>query len=246
MQYYGVCDIGKKRKENQDKIYLSNCDDNVKLFILADGMGGANAGSVASSTAVEFVKEYITKRFSDKNMSREEIEQLIKDAMFEANNFVYSKSKEIKEYAGMGTTLITIIINKNKVYIGHIGDSRVYRIRKNIIRQLTKDHSYVEALVQNGSITKEEARSHPQRNVLLKVLGCEKNVESDIITKGFLKEDVLLICTDGLTNMIDVDEIYEFVIEDKDNPEAACKKMLDEANSRGGYDNISIILISNR
>lgn len=245
MQYYGVCDIGKKRKENQDKIYLSNYDDNVRLFILADGMGGANAGSVASSTAVEFVKEYITKRFLDKNMTREEIEKLIKEAMYEANNFVYEKSKEIREYAGMGTTLITIIAYKNKVYIGHIGDSRVYRIRKNIIRQLTKDHSYVEALVQNGSITKEEARNHPQRNVLLRVLGCEKNVEADIITKGFLKEDVLLVCSDGLTNMIDVDEIYDFVNENKENPEDGCKKMLEEANSRGGYDNISIILISN-
>ena len=245
MQYYGVCDIGKKRKENQDKIYLSNYDDNVRLFILGDGMGGANAGSVASSTAVEFVKEYITKRFLDKNMTREEIEKLIKEAMYEANNFVYEKSKEIREYAGMGTTLITIIAYKNKVYIGHIGDSRVYRIRKNIIRQLTKDHSYVEALVQNGSITKEEARNHPQRNVLLRVLGCEKNVEADIITKGFLKEDVLLVCSDGLTNMIDVDEIYDFVNENKGNPEDGCKKMLEEANSRGGYDNISIILISN-
>ena len=245
MQYYGVCDIGKKRKENQDKIYLSNYDDNVRLFILADGMGGANAGSVASSTAVEFVKEYITKRFLDKNMTRDEIEKLIKEAMYEANNFVYEKSKEIREYAGMGTTLITIIAYKNKVYIGHIGDSRVYRIRKNIIRQLTKDHSYVEALVQNGSITKEEARNHPQRNVLLRVLGCEKNVEADIITKGFLKVDVLLVCSDGLTNMIDVDEIYDFVNENKENPEDGCKKMLEEANSRGGYDNISIILISN-
>ena len=243
MQYYGISDIGKKRKENQDKIYMSMPNDDIKLFILADGMGGANAGSVASSTAIEFVKEYIAKNISNIDMSRESIEDLIKTAMCEANNYVYTKSKETREFAGMGTTLITVIVYKNKVYIGHIGDSRVYRIRKNIIRQLTKDHSYVEALVQNGSITKEEARNHPQRNVLLRVLGCEKNVEPDIITKGFLKDDILLICTDGLTNMLETDEIYSMIIENKDNPENGCINLLDEANSRGGYDNISIILI---
>lgn len=242
MQYYGISDIGKKRKENQDRIYLADPDSGMELFILADGMGGANAGSVASSTAIEFVKNYIMDNFSEKS-SREEIEELIRKAMYEANNFVYSKSKEVREYAGMGTTLITVILHKNKVYIGHIGDSRVYRIRKNFMRQLTKDHSYVQALVQNGSITKEEAINHPQRNVLLKVLGCEKNVESDIITKGFLKDDILLICTDGLTNMLESDEIYDLILENRDNPEDACKKLLDEANSRGGYDNISIILI---
>lgn len=244
MQYYGLSDIGKRRKENQDKIYLIEPNSEINLFILADGMGGANAGSVASSTAIEFVRNFIMQRINDISMTREAIEKLIKDAMCEANNYVYSKSKEVKEYAGMGTTLITVIVHKNKVYIGHIGDSRVYRIRKNIIRQLTKDHSYVEALVQNGSITKEEAKNHPQKNVLLRVLGCEKNVEPDIITKGFLTDDVLLICSDGLTNMLETDEIYDIVIENKDDPENGCKKLLEEANSRGGYDNISIILIS--
>ena len=158
MKYYGLSDIGKRRKENQDKIYLIEPNSEINLFILADGMGGANAGSVASSTAIEFVRNFIMQRINDISMTREAIEKLIKDAMCEANNYVYSKSKEVKEYAGMGTTLITVIVHKNKVYIGHIGDSRVYRIRKNIIRQLTKDHSYVEALVQNGSITKSSSK----------------------------------------------------------------------------------------
>ena len=145
----------------------------------------------------------------------------------------------------MGTTLIVVIVYRNKICIGHIGDSRVYRIRKNIIRQLTKDHSYVQALVDNGTITKDEALDHPQRNVLLKVVGCEKNEEPDILTKGFLKDDYLLICTDGLTNMMDAREIYDLILENKSNVKLACQKLVKESNERGGYDNISVILISN-
>lgn len=244
MQYYGVSDIGKSRKENQDKIYFVDKESELKLFVLADGMGGANAGSIASSTAVDFIQNYILKNFKNITKDRENIENLIKEAMSIANNYVYDKSKAIKEYAGMGTTAITVIIYKNKVYIGHIGDSRVYRIRKNIIRQLTKDHSYVQALVESGSITKEEAQNHPQKNVLLKVLGCEKNIEPDVITKGFLKEDVLLICTDGLTNMLDTSEIYDIVTNNKYDVEKCCELLISEANRQGGYDNISVILIS--
>ena len=245
MQFYGLSDIGKKRTENQDKIYVANENDEIKLFILADGMGGANAGSVASSTAVDFTKNYILKNISNIHLDRESIENLIKEAMYEANNFVFDKSNEKNDYSGMGTTLITTLLYRNKVYIGHIGDSRVYRIRKNIIRQLTKDQSYVQALVDSGSITKEEAQKHPQKNVLLKVLGCEKNVEPDIITKGFLKEDILLICTDGLTNMIDNKEIYDMIMKNQNDMKVATENLIKEANSRGGYDNISVVLISN-
>ncbi len=234
-----------KRKENQDKIYLSEINSDIKLFILADGMGGANAGSVASSTAIDFVKNFIIDNFSKIEHEREAIEDLIKRAMVEANNYVYSKSKANNEYAGMGTTLITVIIFKNKVYIGHIGDSRVYRIRKNIIRQLTKDHSYVQALLQSGNLTKEEAKNHPQKNVLIRVLGCEPNVEPDIITKGFLKEDILLICTDGLTNMLETKEIYDLILNNNSNLENACNELIKGCNARGGYDNISVILILN-
>lgn len=244
MQFYGLSDIGQKRTENQDKIYIPLENSEIKLFIVADGMGGANAGSVASSAAIEYIKDYVYRNINDIVLDRENIENLIRKSMFEANNFVYKKSKETKEYAGMGTTVITVITYKNKVYIGHIGDSRVYRLRKNIIRQLTKDQSYVQALVDNGSITKEEAENHPQKNVLLKVLGCEKDVEADIITKGFLKEDILLICTDGLTNMIETKEIYNMIIENKKDVKLASEKLVTEANKRGGYDNISVILIS--
>lgn len=244
MQFYGVSDIGKKRNENQDKIYVPEIDSEIKLFIVADGMGGANAGSVASSLAVDYVKKYIKENLNNINYERESIEDLIRKAMFDANNFVYNESKKNMEYAGMGTTLITAIAYKNKIFIGHIGDSRLYRIRKNIIRQLTKDQSYVQALVDNGSITKEEAQNHPQKNVLLKVLGCEKNVEPDIITKGFLKDDIILICTDGLTNMVNTEDIYNMIVSNKDDVKLICEKLVNEAIENGGYDNISVVLIS--
>ena len=245
MQYCGISDIGKKREENQDRIFIPDASSEVKFFILADGMGGAKAGSVASSTAVEYVKNYVLDHIQEIDFERESIEGMLRKAMFKANNYVYEKSKTNKDYTGMGTTLIVVLIYRNKVYIGHIGDSRVYRIRKNIIRQLTKDHSYVQALVDNGSLTKEEAINHPQRNVLLKVVGCEKNEEPDIITKGFLKDDFILICTDGLTNMMDSYEIYDTILENKKDVKKACSKLVAESNARGGYDNISVILISN-
>ena len=245
MQYYGISDIGKKREENQDKIYMGKEGEEVGLFILADGMGGAKAGSVASSTAVEYVKNYVHENISEIWLERENIEKLLRKAIFKANNYVYEKSKTSRDYTGMGTTMIAVLTYHNKVYIGHIGDSRVYRIRKNIIRQLTKDHSYVQALVDNGSITKEEAMEHPQRNVLLRVLGCEKNEGADIITKGFLKDDFILICTDGLTNMMDTKDIYDTIVRNKNNVKVACEKLIKEANELGGFDNVSAILISN-
>ena len=244
MKFYGISDIGKKRNENQDKIFVSEENSELKLFIVADGMGGANAGSVASNLAVNYVKKYIQDNFNNIDYKRESIEDLIRKAMFEANNFVYNEAKKNMEYAGMGTTLITAIAYKNKIFIGHIGDSRLYRIRKNIIRQLTKDQSYVQALVDNGSITKEEAQNHPQKNVLLKVLGCEKNLEPDIITKGFLKDDIILICTDGLTNMVDTEDIYNMIVSNKDDVKLICEKLVNEAIENGGYDNISVVLIS--
>ena len=145
----------------------------------------------------------------------------------------------------MGTTIAVVLIYKGKAYIGSVGDSRVYRFRKHVIRELTKDHSYVQELVKEGTITKEEARNHPQKNILLKVLGVERNVEPDVFSKGFIKDDMLLICTDGLTNMLEEKDIYETIMRHKGYLKDACKALIDNANMLGGYDNISVIIISN-
>lgn len=245
MQYYGITDIGMQRKENQDRIYIPEINDDTKLFIVADGMGGANAGGVASSMAIEYVKQLILEKFDEVKEDRILLQDLIKDAIVGANKYIYEKSLENEQYSGMGTTIVVAIVYKGKVFIGHVGDSRIYRIRKHIIRQLTKDHSYVQILVQNGTITREEAENHPQKNMLVKALGCEETVEPDVMVKGFLKDDILLMCTDGLTNMIKVNEIYEEVVNGKDDLVSTCNNLISHSKKNGGYDNISVILIFN-
>ena len=245
MQYYGITDIGMQRKENQDRIYMPAINDDTKLFIVADGMGGANAGGVASSMAIEYVKQLILEKFDEVKEDRIFLQDLIKDAIIGANKYIYEKSLENEQYSGMGTTIVVAIVYKGKVFIGHVGDRRIYRIRKHIIRQLTKDHSYVQILVQNGTITREEAENHPQKNMLVKALGCEETVEPDVMVKGFLKDDILLMCTDGLTNMIKVNEIYEEVINGKDDLVSTCNNLISHSKKNGGYDNISVILIFN-
>ena len=245
MQYYGITDIGMQRKENQDRIYMPAIKDDTKLFIVADGMGGANAGGVASSMAIEYVKQLILEKFDEVKEDRIFLQDLIKDAIIGANKYIYEKSLENEQYSGMGTTIVVAIVYKGKVFIGHVGDSRIYRIRKHIIRQLTKDHSYVQILVQNGTITREEAENHHQKNMLVKALGCEETVEPDVMVKGFLKDDILLMCTDGLTNMIKVNEIYEEVINGKDDLVSTCNNLISHSKKNGGYDNISVILIFN-
>ena len=142
----------------------------------------------------------------------------------------------------MGTTLEVCLIYNNKVFIGHVGDSRIYRIRKQFMRKLTRDHSYVEDLVQDGTITKEQAANHPKKNMLTKALGCNAFVEPDKMVKGFLKDDILLICSDGLTNMLTENEIYQIITEDVT---VCAEKLVQKANDSGGYDNITAIIIQN-
>ena len=155
---------------------------------------------------------------------------------------VYEKSKQSKELEGMGTTLEVCLIYNNRAYIGHVGDSRIYRIRNNIIRKLTTDHSYVEKLVKNGTITKEEAVSHPKKNMLTKALGCTELVEPDVMVRGFLKNDIIVMTTDGLTNMVKDVEIYNQIRENLDN---SADKLVEKANLNGGYDNITILIVIN-
>ena len=241
MQSYAKTDIGKAREMNQDFIYVSEKAENMKLCILADGMGGYKGGEIASSLATTTAKDYIEENFKNVDLQDpERIQDLIGKAMEYANQVVYEKSKKNKELEQMGTTLEICLIYGNKVYIGHIGDSRIYRIRKNIIRRITTDHSYVETLVKDGTITREEAFYHPKKNMLIKALGCTEYIEPDITVKGFLEDDIILMCSDGLTNMLKEDEIYSII---KENTETACNKLIQKANELGGYDNISVIII---
>ena len=240
MEAFANSDIGKVRDMNQDSYYISDKDYKMKLYIVADGMGGYKGGEIASKLAIESSKNYIKNNFDQIKKERDQIIELIKNAIEYANMVVYEKSKEVPELAGMGTTIDVCLIYSNRIYIGHIGDSRVYRLRKDFFRKLTVDDSYVEQLVKEGNITKEEAYNHPKKNMLTKALGCTAFVEPTVLVKGFMKGDILLMCTDGLTNMLKDDKICEII---KQNSEQASKELVKKANEQGGYDNITAVII---
>ena len=237
---FAKTDIGKAREQNQDYYYISSPEDAIRLYILADGMGGYKGGEIASRLATESAKNYIYDNFEQTEKQRDDILKLIKDAMLYANMVVYEKSKQEKELESMGTTLEVCLIYNNKAYIGHIGDSRVYRIRKGIMRKLTKDHSYVQQLVEDGKITREEANIHPKKNMLTKALGCTPYVEPDTRARNIEKDDILIMCSDGLSNMVEEEEICKTVIN---NPSTAAEELVNKANESGGYDNITVVII---
>lgn len=240
MLNFANTNVGKTRKMNQDYYYVS--EDGL-LNVLADGMGGYTGGEIASKLATTSAVEYIEKHFN-KNLDyeKEEILEIIKNAMAYANTKVYHKAKEHEELEQMGTTLEICLIYKNKVYIGHIGDSRIYKIEKGTMEKLTTDHSYVQTLVEDGTITKEEAEHHPKKNMLMKALGCEENVSADLKVEEFAKGDIILICSDGLTNMVSEEQIFKIIENDISK---ASKRLVEEANNNGGLDNITLIIVNN-
>lgn len=239
---YAKSDIGKVREKNQDFYFISDSLDEVQLYMLADGMGGYNGGEIASQLAIQTAKSYIENNFKEIEKDKDSILQLVGSSMEYANLVVYEKSKESKELEGMGTTLEICLIYNNRAFIGHVGDSRIYRIRKDFMRKLTQDHSYVQKLVKDGTITQEEAIHHPQKNMLMKALGCNAFVEPDVMVKGFLKEDILVMGSDGLTNLVPQEELFK---EAKKDIEQAPKNLIEIANKNGGYDNITVIVIKN-
>ena len=237
---YAKSDIGKAREMNQDAYYISDSSSEIKLYLLADGMGGYKGGEIASNLAIKCAQSYITNNFKETPKDKQSLIQLVASSMEYANMVVYEKSKEDKELEGMGTTLDVTLIYNNKIYIGHIGDSRVYRIRNKVMRKLTKDHSYVQQLLEDKKITREEAMHHPKKNMLTKALGCTSYIDPDLRARVINKNDIILMCSDGLTNMVSEEEIYQIT---KENPKEAANKLTMLANNHGGYDNITVLII---
>ena len=201
---------------------------------------GYNGGEIASKLTVDAVKSYFENNFMQIEHTKEAILKLMSDAIEYANMVVYEKSKTADELQGMGTTLDICFIYNNKLYIGHVGDSRVYRLRKGVMRKLTKDHSYVQQLVEDGKITRAEADHHPKKNMLTRALGCTAYVEPDVRARNLEKGDILLMCSDGLTNMVSDEQICQSM---KESPTTAPEKLIELANQAGGYDNITVITI---
>ena len=242
MKVFAKSDIGRKRSMNQDSFSVFEDEESkLNLYILADGMGGYKGGEIASKVAVTAIEKYIKEKFNS-NMKKHQILKIIEDAIEFANNAIYEESEVDEELQDMGTTVVCLILD-NKVYIGHIGDSRIYRIRGNTIERITTDHSYVEKLVRDGEITREEAYTHPKKNLLIKALGTEKKAEPDLLNIDIKQDDILLICSDGLTNMIRENQILKII---KENEELAENNLIEKANEAGGLDNITVIIINNK
>lgn len=233
------------RKLNEDYCgcYFKE-DRNLSLFVLADGMGGHNAGEVASKVTVESILSTVSE-FMDKtggDFSEDQIKEFSSEAIENANYNVVSVARRNSSMNGMGTTVVMAALWDGKACISHVGDSRAYLISDEKVRQLTIDHSYVEELVRNGSITREEAKTHPKRNVITRAVGVEDSVETDVEIIDIKNGDAIILCSDGLTNLIEENEILSIFLEGK-NAEDICGRLLKEANGRGGYDNITVIVI---
>lgn len=248
MMVLAKTDIGKAREINQDCYYISDENDRLKLYIIADGMGGYSGGEVASNLAVLTIAKYLEDKIKNENMEEDKIVKILKDSFEVAHSVIYEKAQKEKDLEEMGTTLDVCLIYNNKVYIVHIGDSRVYKININTdkygIEQITVDHSYVQNLLKEGSITKEEAYNHPRKNMLMKALGgTEQAEEPDIIIMNLEECDILVMCTDGLTNMLRDNEILEIITKDVN---IANRNLIQAANDKGGLDNITVILINTK
>lgn len=243
MKYFAATDIGNTREKNEDSFY---CMDD--LFIVADGMGGHLAGEIASKYAIErFVENFkrnpVISESGKKDLDKPDtIKDLLTRSIESANQYVYENSVINPSYSGMGTTFSCCYINNGTAYIAHIGDSRIYLKRKNSFKMLTDDHTMVWELYLKGKISKEDAFDHPYRNYLTNVLGTEKKISFDLKTYRLEKDDMLLLCTDGLNSMIDDDGIYK-ILHKSDSPERYVKKLINSVLKKGARDNITLIVV---
>lgn len=238
MKAFSITDIGEKRRINQDYVFCEvNPIGNLpNLFIVADGMGGHNAGDYASRFCVEFFTEHIRK--SDKTSPIALIEEAIK----ETNEKLYEISKQQIDYEGMGTTFVVATICGTAMYVANIGDSRLYVISKEI-RQITEDHSLVQAMVKNGELHQDEAKAHPNKNIITRALGTNETALPDYFEVELSSGDIVLMCSDGLTNMLDDGIIEGIIRENVDDLAVATDTLVKQANQNGGKDNITVVIV---
>lgn len=220
--------VGKVRHNNEDSLIVIEPE----TFVVADGMGGASAGEVASQMLVEAVKNFLSKTPAPWN------ENILAQAIILANDKILDTARRNDEYSGMGTTATILSLDGTQAYVAHVGDSRLYRLRQNFFEQMTKDHSYVETLVKRGELTVEEARVHPMKNVLTQAVGAVANLKIDTAHFPIEHGDVFLLCTDGLTNMVD-DATVAKILQNASEPADA---LIDAALAGGGKDNVTVIV----
>lgn len=241
MNYGESTHVGRVRDINQDSYYI-NYNETLSVFVVADGMGGHNGGEIASKIAIDTIKNNFNDYSNEIAEEKLSVENFIRKTLELSNEEIYKYAMENEAYKGMGTTATMGCIFKDKLFIGNIGDSRAYIIRDNDITQITNDHSLVAELVKNGTITKEEAVNHPQKNVITRALGTDINVKTDIYNFNLEEHDIILLCTDGLTNLVSEIDIMKF-INDSEDIQNICDNLINHANDNGGYDNSTVIII---
>lgn len=242
MKGYTITDVGKVRPENQDRIkFVTSTLPSFGIMALCDGMGGANAGSLASETAAREFAGHLGASLSGKQ-GKAEIPGLIREAVDFANARVFELGASDPANSGMGTTLVAAVLKGRQCFVANVGDSRAYIISGDSIRQVSRDHSLVEDMVLSGRITREEARTHPQRNIITRAIGVEQTVDCDIFTPEPVKNDILVLCSDGLTNVVTDEELLEIVNRNRKLPSAG-KELLELALSRGAPDNVTVGLL---
>jgi protein phosphatase len=250
----GLTDVGRKRTSNEDSFAIAEPQ---RLFVVADGMGGHAAGEVASRLAVDSIARHIsgsdprnepTVPASFRSPGPEEAAlpapaRRVLNAIRLANQEIVRSIRKNTAQRGMGTTVVAAHLVANRAFIGSVGDSRAYLVRGGAIRQLTSDHTFVNEQVRLGTLTASEARHHPARNILTRAVGSQDDVQADLIEQDLQPNDMLLLCSDGLTGMLEDDDILRTLATHTDDLPAACRALVDLANSRGGDDNVTVVLV---
>ena len=240
MQIWGLTDPGNIRSQNQDAYNIVEFGHDRALMIVCDGMGGAKSGNVASSMAAEaFVAE--VRRSQRLALSVERVKQILLGALELANKAVYEHAKLGEEYSGMGTTLVAAFLLKNTAVVINVGDSRAYHFSAQGVHQVTRDHSIVELMVQRGELTPEQAKTYPGKNLITRAVGTEPEVEGDLYVQELHKDDCLLLCSDGLSNEMDDQEILFEVVHGM-KKSTCCERLLSIAKNRGAPDNVTVVL----
>lgn len=241
MQYWGLTDPGCTRTQNQDAFQIEQLDKNTLLCVVCDGMGGAKSGNVASSLAVDVFTQEVMRSWTA-DMEQDRLDQMLHSAVKLTNFTVHDQAQQFEDFTGMGTTLVAVLVHGKQVTVVNVGDSRAYAINQDGVQQLTEDHSLVQLMVRNGELTKEQARSYPGKNLITRAIGTESLVEPDIFHHKLERGDCLLLCTDGLSNIIDEQEML-FEIVYSDDKKQCCQSLLDIAKNRGAPDNVTSVLV---
>lgn len=239
MQIYGKTDKGIVRENNEDSFAYKILYPDVFFAVVCDGMGGANAGNVASEYAVREISEYLTRSYR-MGMSSPQIENIMRSAVYSANTLVYEASKKNEELEGMGTTVVLLFVAGTTGYILHIGDSRAYCLSEGKLSQLTVDHSIVQNMIDNGEITPEEAKNHPSKNIITRALGVFDEVHADLDFVDLKADDVLLLCSDGLSNYVSDEDLFNLL---NGFDAEITSRLINKANAGGGGDNITAVTV---